>query len=110
MTDHGDLDQSLLNPTRLSIVSVLAANHWAEFSYVREAVKLSDSALSKQVSALDKLGYVQAEKGYVGKRPRTWLNLTDAGRKALSGHITALQHIAAHAGNPGPSNRPSSEE
>lgn len=110
MAEHGGLDQSLLNPTRLSIVSVLAATRWAEFGYVREAVKLSDSALSKQVSALEKLSYVEAEKGYVGKRPRTWLNLTQAGREALSGHITALQRIAADAGDLGAGYRPGTEE
>lgn len=98
---QGALDASLLNPTRLSIVSVLAASRWAEFAFVRDAVKLSDSALSKQISALDKLGYVEAEKGYVGKRPRTWLNLTRAGRDALAGHVAALQQIAAHAGSQG---------
>ncbi|GLU47482.1 winged helix-turn-helix domain-containing protein [Nocardiopsis ansamitocini] len=106
MTGHGALDQSLLNPTRLSIVSVLAATHWAESAYTREAVELSDSALSKQVSALDKLGYVQAEKGYVGKRPRTWLNLTDAGRKAFSDHVATLRRIADHARGPGPATEP----
>ncbi|MFC3999312.1 winged helix-turn-helix domain-containing protein [Nocardiopsis sediminis] len=91
----------MLDPTRLSIVSVLAATHWAEFGYVRDAVGLSDSALSKQVGALGKPGYVEVKKGYVGKRPRTWLNLTRAGREALSGHVAALQRIAADAGEQG---------
>lgn len=109
MVDRGALDQALLDPTRLSIVSVLVATHWAEFGYVRDAVGLSDSALSKQVSALDKLGYVEAEKGYVGKRPRTWLNLTQAGRKALSGHIEALQRIAADAEGHGAKHRSGAE-
>lgn len=33
------------------------------------------------------------KKGYVGKRPRTWLSLTAAGRSALEGHVAALQGI-----------------
>ncbi|MFD6095843.1 winged helix-turn-helix domain-containing protein [Nocardiopsis flavescens] len=101
MGDPGELDQALLNPTRLSIVSLLAATRWAEFGYVRDSVGLTDSALSKQVSALDKLGYVESDKGYIGKRPRTWLNLTSAGREALTGHIRALQLIASAAGERG---------
>ncbi len=101
MAEQGELDQALLDPTRLSIVSLLAATHWAEFAYVRESVRLSDSALSKQVSSLEKLGYVEVDKGYVGKRPRTWLNLSRAGRDALTGHIAALQRIAADAGDTG---------
>lgn len=101
MAERGELDTALLDPTRLSIASLLAATRWAEFGYVRDSVGLSDSALSKQVSALDRLGYAEVEKGYVGKRPRTWLHLSETGRTALTRHIAALQRIADSAGKAG---------
>ncbi|MCM4083073.1 winged helix-turn-helix domain-containing protein [Paractinoplanes hotanensis] len=91
------LDPVLLDPTRLSIVALLAGTEWAEFAFVRDAVQLSDSALSKRVSSLADGGYVEVRKGYVGKRPRTWINLAPAGRAALSGHVAALQEIATRA-------------
>ena len=47
-----DLDPLLLDPTRLSIVALLAGTEWAEFSWVRDSVELSDPALSKQVTKL----------------------------------------------------------
>lgn len=109
MGDPGELDQALLDPTRLSIASLLAATNWAEFGYVRDSVRVSDSALSKQVSALDKLGYVEVDKGYVGKRPRTWLALSGTGRKALSGHVAALRAIADSAGQAGEQHRSEAE-
>lgn len=90
---HAELDPVLLDPTRLSIVSLLASTRHAEFGWVRDQVGMSDSALSKQITTLGKHGYVKAEKGYVGKRPRTWLDLNDAGRSALEGHVAALQGI-----------------
>jgi hypothetical protein len=37
-------------------------------------------------------------KGYVGKRPRTWLSLTPPGREAFDAHVAALQHVVAKAG------------
>jgi DNA-binding MarR family transcriptional regulator len=92
-----ELDQLLLDPTRLAIVSLLAAAEWAEFGFVRDSVRLSDSALSKQVTTLSKSDYVEVRKGYVGKRPRTWLNLTETGRATLADHISALQAIAEQA-------------
>lgn len=91
--DPADFDTVLLDPTRLSIVSLLVGVEWAEFGWVREAVGLSASALSKQVSKLEGRGYVVVKKGYVGKRPRTWLNLSPAGRDALNGHVIALRRI-----------------
>jgi len=91
------LDQLLLDPTRLGIVSLLAAADWAEFGFVRDSVGLSDSALSKQVTTLARSEYVEVRKGYVGKRPRTWLNLTEQGGAALAEHMAALQDIAESA-------------
>lgn len=88
-----ELSSLLLDPTRLTIVSLLAATEWAEFGWVRDSVELSDSALSKQVTTLSKPGYLEVRKGYVGKRPRTWLNLSEAGHDALRAHVAALQEI-----------------
>ncbi|MBP2478553.1 DNA-binding transcriptional ArsR family regulator [Crossiella equi] len=87
------VDPLLLDPTRLSIVALLAATEWAEFGWVRDSVGLSDSALSKQVTGLAKAEYVEVRKGYVGKRPRTWLNLAGAGHEALRAHVAALNGI-----------------
>lgn len=101
-----ELTPLLLDPTRLSIVSLLAATEWAEFGWVRDAVGLSDSALSKQVTTLGKPGYVEVRKGYVGKRPRTWLSLSQAGRDVLGEHIAALQRIAEQAQQTGRTHQP----
>lgn len=101
-----ELATLLLDPTRLSIVSLLAATEWAEFGWVRDSVGMSDSALSKQVTTLSKADIVEVRKGYVGKRPRTWLNLSPAGREVLTGHIAALQRIADSARQTGAAHQP----
>jgi DNA-binding MarR family transcriptional regulator len=88
------LDEVIHAPVRLSIVAALAATDEAEFGAVRDAVQVSDSALSKHASALEQAGYVEVRKGYVGKRPRTWLRLTPGGRAALTAHLGALRRIA----------------
>ncbi|WP_067498789.1 transcriptional regulator [Actinoplanes sp. TFC3] len=95
-----DLDPLLLDPTRLAIVALLAGAEWAEFAFVRDSVQLSDSALSKRLSHLNEVGYVEVRKGYVGKRPRTWVNLSEAGRAALKAHIAKLQAIATQVDRP----------
>jgi DNA-binding MarR family transcriptional regulator len=94
---HG-LDDVIHAPVRFSIVALLAAAEKAEFAYVRDSVEVSDSVLSRQVSALEKAGYVEVIKGYVGKRPRTWLTLTPGGHKAFAAHCAALRHIAETGG------------
>ncbi len=90
------LDVVIHSPVRFSIVATLAGAGQAEFGFVRDTVEVSDSVLSKQVSALESAGYVKVKKGYVGKRPRTWLSLTAAGRRAFEDHLAALREIAGH--------------
>lgn len=91
-------DDLIHAPTRLSIVSLLAASEWADFKFIRDSVGLSDSALSKQLTTLEEAGYVEIRKGFVGKRPRTSARLTPAGRTAFDGHVTALQDIVSRSG------------
>ena len=91
-------DQLIHAPTRLSIISLLAATEWADFRFIRDSLDLSDSALSKQLATLDEAGYVEIRKGFVGKRPRTSARLTIVGRAAFEQHVAALQEILARAG------------
>lgn len=91
-------DELIHAPTRLSLVSLLAATEWAEFRYLREQLGLSDSALSKQLATLEQAGYVEVRKSFVGKRPRTSVKLSRYGRGAFDGHVAALQQIVARGG------------
>ncbi len=49
--------------------------------------------MSKQIAALEEPGYLKVRKGYVGKRPRTWVSLTKTGRTSLAQHVAALKTI-----------------
>lgn len=91
------LDDTFQTPVKFTIVASLVGVDKAEFAFVRDAAKVSDSVMSKQASALESTGYLEVIKGYVGKRPRTWYRLTPAGREAFAGHLAALQQIAAQA-------------
>jgi DNA-binding transcriptional ArsR family regulator len=90
-------DELIHAPTRLAIVSLLAAAQWADFKFLRDELGMSDSALSKQLSTLEAAGYVDIRKGFVGKRPRTSARLSPAGRRAFERHVAALQEIVARS-------------
>ncbi|MFE5483133.1 winged helix-turn-helix domain-containing protein [Streptomyces sp. NPDC056527] len=89
-----DLEPLLTSPVRLSVVAALAPLDKAEFAFVRDLVEVTDSALSKQVAALEEGGLVSVDKGRVGRRPRTWLALTADGRAVYRRHLDALRAIA----------------
>jgi DNA-binding MarR family transcriptional regulator len=90
-------DELIHAPTRLSIVALLAAADWADFTFVRDSLSLSDSALSKQISILEQAGYVTVRKTGAGRSRRTHLRLSLSGRRAFSAHAAALRKIITDA-------------
>jgi DNA-binding MarR family transcriptional regulator len=70
-------------PGRLAVLACLAVVARADFLYVMRETGLSQGNLSSHLSKLEAAGYVAVEKTFVGKLPRTVLQLTDAGREAL---------------------------
>jgi len=91
------LDTHLQNPVRFSIVAALDRATTLGFREVREAIEVTDSALSKQVALLEAAGYVSVGKAFTGKTPRTSLTLTRQGREAWRAHLAALREIAGQA-------------
>ncbi len=91
------LDNVLHPPARLQIAALLARVDEAEFATVREIVEVSDSVLSKHLSALGEAGYVRLRKAALEGRQRTWVSLTPSGRKAFAAHLAALQDMVAQA-------------
>jgi DNA-binding transcriptional ArsR family regulator len=91
MTERFD---ELIHPsTRLAIVSLLAAADWAEFSFIRDRLDLSDSALSKQLTTLEEAGYITIDRPVSERRRRVRARLTPLGRERFDGHVAALRSI-----------------
>jgi DNA-binding MarR family transcriptional regulator len=93
----GGLDAALHAPARLQIAALLARVEEAEFATIRDLVEVSDSVLSKHLSAMGEAGYVRVRKAAQDGRQRTWAALTRAGRKAFAAHMAALHELVAHA-------------
>jgi DNA-binding MarR family transcriptional regulator len=88
-----DLDEHVVAPARLKLMTALTAVSEAEFVTMRDALEVSDSVLSKHLSALEEVGYVKRRKGTHRGRRTTWISLTPRGRKALSAHVGALREL-----------------
>jgi DNA-binding MarR family transcriptional regulator len=93
----GQFDELIHPSTRLSIAAILASTDWVDFSFVRDQLGLSDSALSKQFSVLEEAGYVTIERPVTERRRRVRVRFTDVGRRAFEGHVAALQEVIASA-------------
>ncbi|MBS0481682.1 MAG: transcriptional regulator [Proteobacteria bacterium] len=90
-----ELDLVLHPPARLQIASVLSKVNEVEFERLRAIARISDSVLSKHLSALVEAGYVDLRRGARDGRARGWASLTKQGDRALKNHVAALHAIIA---------------
>ncbi|GIF17712.1 hypothetical protein Ate02nite_04420 [Paractinoplanes tereljensis] len=89
------LDEVVHQRVRLGILTVTHEARRVEFGYLRTQLELTAGNLSKHLSVLEEAGLVGVEKGYEGKRGRTWITLTPAGHTALADEIGRLKQLIA---------------
>lgn len=87
------LDDTVHQRTRLGILAVLAEGGRVQFGFLADALGLTDGNLSRHLMTLESAGYATVEKAYEGKRPRTWIRITKAGRRALEQEIGLLKTL-----------------
>lgn len=95
MTDHpvNGLDDIVHQRVRLGILAIAHQARRVEFGYLRAELDLTAGNLSQHLTVLDKAGLIAIEKGYEGKRPRTWVQVTKNGRKAMHHEIAMLKTL-----------------
>ncbi len=78
------LDSAIHAPARLMILAFLAAVESADFTFLLNQTGLTRGNLSTHVSKLEAAGYVEVNKEFVDRIPRTLYKLTPDGRKAIA--------------------------
>jgi DNA-binding MarR family transcriptional regulator len=94
------LDDVVHQRVRLGILAVLAEADDADFAYLKESLGLTDGNLSRHLQVLEAAGYVRIDKTFEGRRPRTWVGATKAGRAAFAAELAALRDLIAGAEQP----------
>jgi DNA-binding MarR family transcriptional regulator len=95
VTEHpaNGLDDVVHQRVRLGILAIAHEARRVEFGFLRTTLQLTAGNLGQHLTVLEKAGLVHIEKGYEGKRPRTWITLTPAGQTALRDEIAHLKEL-----------------
>ena len=89
-------DEIIHQSVRLKIMSALnaqARNGAIDFPRLKAITGASDGNLGAHITTLETAGYITVPKEFVGKKPRTTLAITKAGRKAFEQHVAFLRDI-----------------
>jgi DNA-binding PadR family transcriptional regulator len=85
------LNPLLHSELRLAVMSILVGVEEADFVFLREQTGSTAGNLSVQIDKLQSAGYIEAQKTFHGKKPRTICRITPAGVNAFEEYVAALQ-------------------
>lgn len=78
---------------RLGVMSMLMVEEWVDFTHLRDNLEVSDGNLASHLKSLDKEGYIELRKQFIGRKPNTSYRATEKGRTAFLEHLAYLEKI-----------------
>ena len=88
-----DLDPIIHERIRLGIVSALAVSDRLSFNELKGVLQTTDGNLSVHARKLEEAGYVDCDKHFEGRMPKTEYRLSAAGRRALQRYLDRMEEI-----------------
>ena len=89
-------DEIIHQSTRLKIAATLNAlpsGDSLEFNKLKAILGATDGNMATHLATMEKAGYLAVQKDFVGKKPRTRMSLTRAGRRAFDRHVAYLRDL-----------------
>ena len=88
---------AVVDRRRLAILAALAASETMSFTDLKAVTGTTDGNLSVHARRLEDAGYVQCEKSFTGRTPRTDFRLTAVGRRALEKYLDHMDALVKAA-------------
>lgn len=92
-----ELDPIIHSQLRLAVLSILMSVEEADFVFLKEKTGSTMGNLSVQITKLSDAGYIEVEKTFKNKRPRTVCRMTETGKEAFNSYIAALRQLVSPA-------------
>lgn len=88
-----NINKNFESRIRLGIMSILMVNDEVDFNYLKTVLDITDGNLASHIKALEKEGYIDVYKQFIGKKPNTVYMASKAGKKAFTQHLDALEKL-----------------
>ncbi len=85
------VDRTIHEPARLMIVSLLFLVKEADFLWLLNQTELTKGNLSAHLAKLEQAAFLQVDKRFEGKIPRTSYRLTPLGKRELARYRAAMR-------------------
>ena len=89
----GSLDGTLLSPTRMAIIVLLAMYEEADFTFLKNELGMSDGNLGANMRKLEDENYITSRKMFVGRKPKTSYRINAYGLEKLKNFIESMKKV-----------------
>lgn len=93
MSKINQLHKAFESRVRLGIMSILMVNDWVDYKSLKHQLNLTDGNLASHINGLEKLGFIEINKGFIGKKTNTTYRITPLGKETFKQHINALEQL-----------------
>lgn len=95
--DLDSIDDVIHGRLRLGIMAHLVNAGVADFNELKTLLGATQGNLSVHLRKLEEAGYIDIEKGFLGRKPNTKARLTKKGRKAFAAYLDGLSRLIEDA-------------
>ena len=91
-----ELNEIIHQSVRLRIMaalSTLSLDEEVEFTYLRDLLEVTDGNLGAHLRKLEEVDYIELNKLFIERKPRTFVSATKKGRNVFEEHVEALESI-----------------
>ncbi len=88
-----DIDRTVHSPARLMILALLSVVESVDFTFLLTQTGLTRGNLSSHLGKLEEAGYIQVDKEFVERVPRTLIRLTETGREAIQTYRDNMHQV-----------------
>jgi len=84
-------DATLHQPVRSKLMALLIREGELPFKAIKEELSLTDGNLASHIKKLENEEFIEVEKFFEGKKPKTVLKVTDKGKDAFANYVKELK-------------------
>ena len=88
-----DIDQIIHAPARLMVLTYLYVVESADYVFLMRLTGLTWGNLATHLNKLEEAGYVDIQKTFDGKKPKSILRMTEQGRNAFRAYKKSMQQV-----------------
>lgn len=92
-SEDGDADRLIYEKVRLGILSALSVVPAMSFVELKELLHTSDGNLSTHARKLESAGYIECEKTFDNRVPKSLYRMTRQGRRVFARHLAHMEAL-----------------